>query len=654
MTSRIVWEPSRARINASAITRFRLTVNERFGLTLADSSDLHLWSIANLADFHDALWDFAGLVGEKGARAFVPGERMEQARFFPDARLNVAENLLKKTGPDDAIVFRGEDGAAARLSWDELHALVSRMQQALKAAGVGIGDCIAAYLPNIPEATALFIACASIGAVFCSASPDYGASGAIDRFAQAKPRLLFACDGYRYAGKTHRVGDKVSQIATALVDVRTVVIPFLGAPQEIVCALAGSMTLGDFLEPFAAQPVDYVRLPFDHPLYILFSSGTTGKPKAIVHRAGVILLQAKEQLLHSDIRPGDRVFYFSTLTWMVWNWHVAVLQTGAAIMLFDGSPFYPGPAVLWDYAADEGFTLFGTSAKYLDTLRKSGLRPIEGRDLLALRMVGSTGSPLAPVNFAFVYEAVKRDVHLASVSGGTDIVGCFVTGDPTRPVRDGEIQGPSLGMAVTIVDENGRPVPPNVKGELVCATPFPSIPLGFLGDTDGSRFRTAYFERFPGLWHHGDFAAITEAGGFIIYGRSDATLNAGGVRIGSAEIYAEAERIPEILEALAIGQEVGHDTRIVLFVRLAPGVAFDAAFEKRLRSAIRNGASPRHVPEIIVPVADLPRTKNGKIVELAVRDVVHGRALSNIDALANPEALDIFRDIPELRLPTSS
>jgi acetoacetyl-CoA synthetase len=650
MTSRIVWEPSEARIAAAASTRFRLAANARFGLALADSLDLHRWSVANLVDFHDLLWDFAGFVGDKGERVFVPMERIEQARFFPDARLNVAENLLKRTGPDDAIVFRGEDGATARLSWDALHALVSRLQQALRAAGVGAGDRVAAYLPNIPEATALLLACASIGAVFCSASPDYGASGAVDRFAQAEPKLFFACDGYRYAGKVHPVGDKVAQIAAALAGTRVVVVPFIGAPEDILAAVAGAMTLSAFLAPFAAGPVTYMRLPFDHPLYILFSSGTTGKPKAIVHRAGAILLQAKEQLLHCDIRAGDRVFYFSTLTWMVWNWHVAVLQTGAAIMLFDGSPFHPGPAVLWDYAADEDFTLFGTSARYLDTVRKSGLRPGDGRDLSSLRMVSSTGSPLAPVNYAFVYEAVKRDVHLASVSGGTDIVGCFVTGDPTRPVRDGEIQGPSLAIDVSVVDEAAHPVPPGVKGELVCATPFPSIPLGFLGDADGSRFRAAYFDRFPGLWHHGDFAAVTEAGGFVIYGRSDATLNAGGVRIGTAEIYAEVERIPEILEALAIGQEVGHDTRIVLFVRPAPGVDFDAAFEKRLRAAIRSGASPRHVPEIIVPVADLPRTKNGKIVELAVRDVVHGRPIGNVDALANPEALELFRDMPELRM----
>lgn len=648
MTSRIVWTPSQDRIAAAAMTGFRLAVNARFGLSLADSLDLHRWSVENLADFHDALWDFAGIVGEKGERVFVAGERIEQARFFPDARLNVAENLLKRTGPDDAIVFRGEDGATARLSWDALHALVSRMQQALRAAGIAAGDRVAAYLPNIPEAAALLIACASIGAVFCSASPDYGASGAIDRFAQAAPKLFFACDGYRYAGKEHPVGDKVAEIAAALAGARAVVVPFLGSPQQILDAVAGATTLAAFVAPFKARPVEYARLAFDHPLYILFSSGTTGKPKAIIHRAGAILLQAKEQLLHCDIRAGDRVFYFSTLTWMVWNWHVSVLQTGAAIMLFDGSPFHPDPAVLWNYAAEEGFTLFGTSARYLDTLRKSGLRPGEDYDLAALRMVSSTGSPLAPVNYAFVHEAVKRDVHLASVSGGTDIVGCFVMGDPTRPVRDGEIQGPSLAMGVAVVDEAAQPVPPGVKGELVCSTPFPTIPLGFLGDADGSRFRAAYFDRFPGLWHHGDFASVTEAGGFVIFGRSDATLNAGGVRIGTAEIYAEVERIPEVLEALAIGQEVGHDTRIVLFVRLAPGVDFDAAFDRRLRAAIRSGASPRHVPEIIVPVPDLPRTKNGKIVELAVREVVHGRPVGNADALANPEALAIFRDMPEL------
>lgn len=650
MRSQIVWTPSKERIAASAMNRFREAMNCRHGLNLRNSIDLHRWSIRNPDQFYSELWDFSGLVGDRGKRVYVPGETFDQARFFPDARLNVAENLLRQTGPGEAIVFRGEDGRTMRLSWDELHALVSRLQQAMRAAGVGEGDRIAAYLPNIPAAVALLIASASIGAVFSSASPDYGASGAIDRFAQAEPKLLFACDGYRYGGREHFVGEKVAEIAAALPGASLIVVPFLGRSDATVAASVGATTLAEFLAPFEAKTVENVRLPFDHPLYILFSSGTTGKPKAIVHRAGVILQQAKEQLLHCDIRRNDRIFYFSTLTWMVWNWHVSVLQHGATMMIFDGAPLHPHAGVLWDYAAEERFTLFGTSAKYLDTVRKSGIRPADGRDLSSLRMVGSTGSPLAPVNYAFVHEAVKEDVHLSSMSGGTDIVGAFVTGDPTRPVRDGEIQGPALGMAVTVVDENGRPVAPGVKGELACTEPFPSMPLGFLGDTDGSRLRAAYYDRFPGQWHHGDFAAITETDGFIIYGRSDATLNAGGVRIGTAEIYAEVERIPEVLEALAIGQQIGHDTRIVLFVRLSPGTEFDAAFEKRLRTAIRAGASPRHVPDVIVPVPDLPRTKNGKIVELAVRDVVNGGTVRNVDALTNPEALDFFRDIPQLRM----
>ncbi|WP_457649160.1 acetoacetate--CoA ligase [Profundibacter sp.] len=650
-TSHIVWSPSAERIRASAIDRFRRLVNRRTDRHLVDSTALHRWSLDDPARFYALLWEFLGLQGDPGERVITPGARLEETRFFPDARLSFAANLLGPADQSEAIVFRREDGQERRLTRRALHREVARLQQALERAGLSPGDHVAAYLPNCPEAVILLLACASIGVVFASASPDYGVSGSIDRFSQIRPRLLFACDGYCYNGKAHKVGAKVAAIARGLGDglEATVIVPFLDTALALPDTGGPVHSLADFTAAGTRTAPRLPLLPFDQPLYILFSSGTTGRPKAIVHRAGVLLGQAKEHQLHCDIRPGDRVFYFSTLSWMVWNWHVACLASGATLMLYDGAPFHPSPDVLWDYAAQERFTLFGTSARYLDALRNSGLVPARGRDLSALRMVASTGSPLAPVNYHFVHEHIRRDVHLASMSGGTDIVGAFVTGDPTRPVRDGEIQGPALGMAMQVVDESARPLPPGQRGELVCATPFPSMPLGFLNDPDGRRYRAAYFERFRGLWHHGDFAETTEHGGFVIHGRSDATLNAGGVRIGTAEIYTQVEKLPEVTEALAIGQERGHDTRIVLFVQLEEGIALDPALEQRIRRAIREGASPRHVPELILAAPDLPRTMNGKIVELAVREVVHGRPVANTDALANPEALDFFAGLRQLR-----
>jgi acetoacetyl-CoA synthetase len=644
-----LWTPSDARIEAAALTAFRREAETRSGRMLPDYDALHRWSIEDGEGFWNLVWDFCGVVGERGARHVENGNAMPGARFYPDARLNFAENLLKKTGGGEALVFRGEDKVERRVTWDELHALVSRLQQFLLAEGVGTGDRVAAMMPNMPETVAAMLATASIGAIWSSCSPDFGVQGVLDRFGQIEPVVFFVPDGYWYAGKRNDVGEKVRAVLAELPSVRrAVVIDYLGG----AAGLADGdrvVTLDDAVARFAAKPVAFERLPFDHPLYILFSSGTTGKPKCIVHSAGGMILQhLKEHRLHAGIEDGDRFFYFTTCGWMMWNWLVTGLASGATLLLYDGSPFHPDGNAVFDFAQAERMTYLGTSAKFIDAVRKADLRPIDTHDLSQVRVISSTGSPLSPEGFAYVYEAVKKDVHLASISGGTDIAACFVIGVPVKPVWVGEIQGPALGMATDVWDDAGRPVR-REKGELVCTRPFPSMPIMFWNDPDGEKYRAAYFERFPGIWCHGDFAEWTEHGGMIIYGRSDATLNPGGVRIGTAEIYNQVEQMPEILEAICIGQDWDNDTRVVLFVRLAEGVTLDADLEKRIRTKIRTGASPRHVPARIVPVADIPRTKSGKITELAVRDVVHGRAVKNKEALANPEALDLFRDMPQLQ-----
>jgi acetoacetyl-CoA synthetase len=645
-----LWRPTDADIAAAPLTRFAGEAAGRAGRPLSGYAALHAWSIEDRAGFWDLLWDFTGVVGEKGARRLVDGDRMPGAAFFPDARLNFAENLLRRNDAGEAIVFRGEDGATRRLSWADLNALVSRLQQALVAAGVGEGDRVAAYLPNIPEAVAAMLATAALGAVWSSASPDFGVDGVVDRFGQIEPKVLFVVDGYRYAGKEIDISDRVRVIVPRLPGLRrTIVVPMLGSADRLVAAMPDALSLDDALAPFVAGPVTFVRLPFAHPLYILFSSGTTGVPKCIVHSAGGTLLQhLKEHRLHCGLGDGDRVFYFTTLGWMMWNWLASALASGATLMLFDGNPFHPSPAALFDYAEAERFAFFGASAKFIDAVKKAGYRPVDNHDLSSLRTLASTGSPLAPESFDFVYDAIKRDVHLASISGGTDIVSCFVLGVPTLPVWRGEIQAPGLGLAVDVFDADGKPLAAG-KGELVCTRAFPAMPIGFWNDPDGSRYRAAYFERFPNVWCHGDFAEWTVHGGMIIHGRSDATLNPGGVRIGTGEIYRQVEQIPEVVEALAIGQDWQGDIRIVLFVRLREGAALDDALVGRIRERVRTGASPRHVPARVVPVADIPRTKSGKIVELAVRDVVHGRPVKNREALANPEALDLFRDLAALR-----
>ena len=644
-----LWDPSRASLAAHPMTLFREEAERRSGLALADYDALHRWSVEDRAAFWDLVWDFCGVVGDKGDIRLLDGDRMPGARFFPEASLNFAENLLRKRGSGDALVFWGEDRVKRRMSWDALAALVSRLQQAMLAVGVTAGDRVAAMMPNLPETIAAMLAAASIGAVWSSCSPDFGPRGVLDRFGQIEPTVFVACDGYYYGGKVIDIAGKLAEIVPALPTVRkTVIVPYIGTAEATAANLPRAETLDAFMAPFAARDVETRPQPFAHPLYIMFSSGTTGIPKCIVHSAGGTLLQhLKEIHLHCGIGDGDRLFYFTTCGWMMWNWLASGLATGATLLLYDGSPFHPDGNILFDYAAAEHMTMFGTSAKFIDSVHKAGLRPGETHDLSALKVITSTGSPLAPESFSFVYDAIKRDVHLASISGGTDIVSCFVLGIPDKPVWKGEIQGPGLGLAVDVWSEDGQHLDSG-KGELVCTRPFPSMPVGFWNDPDGARYHAAYFERFDNVWCHGDFAEWTRHGGLVIHGRSDATLNPGGVRIGTAEIYNQVEQIPDVLEALAIGQDWDGDVRVVLFVRLRQGLALDDALQQTIRTRIRTGCTPRHVPARIVAVADIPRTKSGKIVELAVREVVHGRPVKNQEALANPEALSLFRDLPEL------
>jgi acetoacetyl-CoA synthetase len=508
---------------------------------------------------------------------------------------------------------------------------------------------VAAWLPNVPEAVAAMLAAASLGATFTSCSPDFGVRGVLDRFGQVEPRLLLAVDAYFYGGRRHDVLPKLADVVTDLPGVeRTVVVPYGGGEGDLG-GVRDAVWLDDFTAGHAPGPIEFAPLPFDHPLYVLYSSGTTGPPKCIVHGAGGTLIQhVKEHLLHADVHPGDGLFYFTTLGWMMWNWLVSGLASEATLHLYDGSPFHPEPTVLFDYLEQEGTAIFGTSAKFLDAAAKAGLEPARSHDLSRVRTILSTGSPLSPESFDWVYGHLKSDVQLASISGGTDIVSCFVGGDPTGPVHRGEIQAPGLGMAVDVFDDAGRPLPEG-KGELVCTRPFPSMPVGFWNDPDGARYRAAYFERFPGVWCHGDFVERTAHGGFVVHGRSDAVLNPGGVRIGTAEIYRQVEGLDEIEEALVIGQDWEDDVRVVLFVKLRGDAELDDALVGRIRRRVRENASPRHVPARVLAVPDIPRTRSGKIVELAVREVVHGRPVKNREALANPEALEHFRDRPELR-----
>ena len=647
-SSRPLWTPSSNRIADARMTAFIAQANARFGLDLSDYASLHAWSIAERADFWRLLWDFCGVRGIPGDRTLVGDGLMPGARWFPDARLNFSENLLRRRDDADAIVFWGEDRVRRRLSNSELYEHVARVAAALRAVGVRAGDRVGAMLPNMPETVIAMLASASLGATWCSCSPDFGVQGVVDRFGQIAPKVLFAVDGYYYNGKTHDCLEKLRGVAAALPTLERVVVVRYARPDAEITGVPRTASWDDFAATSAAGEIEFAQLPFEHPLYIMFSSGTTGAPKCIVHGAGGTLLQhLKEHVLHTDVKRDDRVFYFATCAWMMWNWHVSALAAEATLLLYDGSPLYPGPGVLFDYAETERVTVFGASAKYFESVTKSGYVPRAAHNLESVRTVLSTGSPLSPQSFDFVYQNIKPDVCLSSISGGTDIISCFALGSPVLPVWRGEMQCCGLGMAVEVWDDDGRPVR-GMKGELVCVKSFPSMPIGFWNDEGDARYRSTYFARFPGVWCHGDYAELTPHDGLIIHGRSDAVLNPGGVRIGTAEIYRAVEQIDEVLESIVIAQEWGHDVRIVLFVRLRDAVQFDDGLAERIRRSIRDSATPRHVPAKILPVADIPRTKSGKLVELAVRAVVHGRPPGNIEALANPEALEYFRGRAEL------
>ncbi len=646
-----LWAPSPERVDGTRLAAFGRFAGARRGRVLDSYPALHDWSVHEPAEFWAAVWEFCSVPGTRGSdRVVEPAEPFWKTRFFPDARLNVAQALLREPSDDPAVIHAREDGVRRALTRAELHALVSRLQQALRAAGVGPNDRVAAWLPNAPETYALMLAAASVGAVFSSTSPDFGVDGVVDRFGQIEPTVLVAVDAYLYGGKRFDCLDRLEQICERLPSVKTAVVLEYVDATPAVEHVRGATTWRDWLEPYVAAPVDFQLLPFDHPWYVLFSSGTTGAPKCIVHRAGGVLLKhLAEQQLGCDIRSGDRVSYFTTAGWMMWNWLASVLASDATIVAYDGSPAHPSRTTLFDLTDELGITLFGTSARFLDELRKAGVRPVDSHDLRSVRTITSTGSPLVPEGFAYVYDAIKPDVHLASISGGTDLCGCLVGGDPTSPVWAGEIQRPSLGMAIAVVGEDGAALGAGAQGELVCEAAFPSVPLGLWNDADDTRFRATYFERFPGRWHQGDFAEWTEHGGVVIHGRSDATLNPGGVRIGTAEIYRQVEMIPEVADSLVIGQQWDNDTRIVMFVVMQPGQSLTPELQTRIRQRIRTGASPRHVPAKIVPVPELPRTRSNKLSELAVREVVHGRSVGNTEALANPDALAYFRDLDELR-----
>ncbi len=647
-----LWHPSTQRIERSNLTAFTAAVREQWETECSSYDELYRWSLAQPEHFWQSMWSFGGVIAaEQGEVIVRDRERMPGARWFPQARLNFAENLLRGRGAGAAIVFRGEDQVARTLSYDQLNALVSRLSQALREVGVGAGDRVGGFLPNVPEAVAAMLATASLGAVWSSCSPDFGVQGVLDRFGQIDPKVVFSADGYFYGGKVHDSLARLRAIIAELPSVaRTVVVPYVSS-DPAVDGVRNAVRLDDFIEGFAPRALEYEQRSFNDPLYIMFSSGTTGVPKCIVHGIGGTLLEhLKEHLLHCDVKPGERLFYFTTCGWMMWNWLASGLASGATLLLYDGSPFHPGPERLFDYASEAGMTIFGTSAKYIDAVKKSGLEPIATHDLSSLHTMLSTGSPLVPESFDFVYEKIKADICLSSISGGTDIIGCFVAGCPTLPVWRGEIQCRTLGLDVQILDEQGASLPPGKRGELACTASFPSMPLYFWNDPGGERYRAAYFGKIPDVWCHGDYAELTEHGGVVIHGRSDAVLNPGGVRIGTAEIYRQAEQIPEVVESLVVAQRWQGDVRVVLFVRLRDGATLDDVLIERIKRRIRENASPRHVPARVVQVADIPRTRSGKIVELAVRSVVHGEPVKNVEALANPAALELFRDRPELAI----
>jgi acetoacetyl-CoA synthetase len=644
-----IWSPGPVRRQTANIKRFIDLLRTELDPSIQDYWDLYHFSIAQPENFWRAIWDFAAVVGKPGTETLQGPELMPGARWFPQARLNFAENLLRYRDDQLALVFCSETGERRRFSYAELYLEVAQTAAAMRAMGVVTGDRVAAYMPNLPETIIAMLATSSIGAIFSSCSPDFGIAGVVDRFGQIRPKVLFCAAAYSYNGKSHDCLEKVAGIVAAVDSIeKVVVVPYVNAEADLA-AVAQAEWFADFKDSTASQ-VEFTQLPFDHPLYILYSSGTTGTPKCIVHGAGGTLLQhLKELMLHTNLRRSDSICYFTTCGWMMWNWMASSLATGATVVLYEGSPFYPGPTAMFDLVDELDISVLGTGAKAIAAWEKAGIKPRESHQLNSLVTLLSTGSPLAPEHYDYVYREIKQNLCLASISGGTDIVSCFVLGSPILPVYRGELQCPGLGMAVEIRRDDGSKAAIDETGELCCLQPFPSMPVFFWGDEDGTKYRSAYFERFPGIWAHGDFAQQTSHGGFIIHGRSDATLNPGGVRIGTAEIYRQVEKLDQVLECICVGQDWDDDVRIVLFVKLREGVQLDQSLQDEIRKSIRNNTTPRHVPARIIQVADIPRTISGKIVELAVRNVIHGKPVSNQDALANPAALELYRDLPELR-----
>lgn len=642
-----LWQPSQAQIDTSNLAVFMAALRKD-GVNCRGYPSLWQWSVDHISLFWTALWRFCGVTGEMGEPVLVNGDQMPGAQFFPNGRLNFSENLLRRTDERDAILYWSEDKIRRRLSARQFRELVIRLAKAMRGMGIMPGDRVAGFVPNSPEAVAGALAAAAIGAIWSSCSPDFGPQGVIDRFGQITPKLLLSADGYYYNGKRHSSIEKLLAVVPQIPSLQHIIVFQNGDGHESITSLPKAQFLEDVLAPFDAEAFVFERFPFNHPLYIMYSSGTTGVPKCILHGAGGTLLQhLKEHRLHSNIQPGDPMFYYSTCGWMMWNWLVTGLASDAVLMLYDGSPFYPNEHILFDFAEESGCRFFGTSAKYIDACAKAGVEPKRSHDLSALRVLASTGSPLSAEGFDYVYAKIKSDLCLASISGGTDILSCFMLGNPIAPVWRGEIQTRGLAMAVEVWDEKGKPVQGR-KGELVCVKPFPSMPLGFWNDPGGNKYRAAYFEHYPNVWRHGDYVELTARNGIIVYGRSDAVLNPGGVRIGTAEIYRQVEQLPEILESVVIGQDFDGDVRVVLFVRLADGHRLDDSLIERIKKQIRTNTTPRHVPAKIVAVPDIPRTRSGKIAELAVREVVAGRPINNQEALANPDSLRYFKALPAL------
>ncbi len=649
MRAKPVWSPSRERIEKANLTSFIKRVGAATP-SVTDYPSLYRWSVDSPGPFWEAVWRYSDVLHSQPWREVVDdASKMPGAKWFDGTRLNFAENLLRFADDRPALVSWNENGPVKRISHSQLRRLVARLAGGLRRNGIEAGDRVVGFMPNLVETVVAMLATASLGAIWSSCSPDFGVKGVLDRFGQIRPKILFAADGYIYAGKTIDCRERLGAIVERIPEIeRVALIPYQEEKPDLSriprCAL-----WEEFLTAESRTPtLEFRQLPFDHPLYIMYSSGTTGLPKCMVHGAGGTLIQhLKEHQLHTDLKPGDALFYYTTCGWMMWNWLVSGLASGVTVLLYDGSPFHPRGDILFEMAERERVTVFGTSAKYISLLEKKGFAPAHNHKLDGLRAILSTGSPLAPASFDYVYRSISGDVCLASISGGTDLISCFALGNPIAPVFRGEIQTRGLGMRVEVFDEAGRPIQ-GEAGELVCTQAFPSMPTGFWNDPDGAKYHQAYFDRYPGVWRHGDWAELTAHDGVVIHGRSDATLNPGGVRIGTAEIYRQVEKLPEIVESLAVGQEWDGDVRLVLFVRLREDARLDQRLEQSIRGVIRDNASPHHVPKKIIQVADIPRTISGKITELAVRAVIHGQAVKNIDALANPEALELFRDLPAL------